>query len=343
MKTSDIRKTSSRPRLDNKTITKALGNYSFILIFLAILATYLIINGGATTWNGVMNILRHSAVVGIIAFGMGIVIITGGIDLSVGSMMALVGGLSVNAYNNTNSIPLTLLCALGAGLLCGLINGVLIGRVKMPAFIVTLSTMMIYRSLAQYYLRSVVGESIYSMNSTLSSYNDFFMFGNQKIMTVPMSGIMLVIIMIFFVFISTCTKYGKSVFAVGSNVKAAKLAGISVERVHISVYAITGLLCGFSAFLWMAMQGSIDPATAGQSYEMYAIAAVVIGGISMSGGKGKLMGIMFGAMSYTIIDKIIASTGFDALINNTIKGCILLIAVFIQIVIPMLRGRAKKD
>jgi len=92
-----------------------------------------------------------------------------------------------------------------------------------------------------------------------------------------------------------------------------------------------------SAFMWLAMNGSVDPATIGKSNEMYAIAAVVIGGISMAGGKGKLLGALFGAMSYTIIDKIISSLGLDALINDTIKGSILLVAVFVQIVIPEIR------
>ena len=111
----------------------------------------------------------------------------------------------------------------------------------------------------------------------------------------------------------------------------------------MAVYTITGLLCGVSTFMWLAMNGSVDPATIGKSNEMYAIAAVVIGGISMSGGKGKLLGVLFGAMSYTIIDKIIASMGLDALINDTIKGSILLLAVFIQIAIPAIRAKLSKS
>jgi len=107
----------------------------------------------------------------------------------------------------------------------------------------------------------------------------------------------------------------------------------------VLVFAISGVLCAIGAFLWLSMNGSLDPATIGKSYEMYAIAAVVIGGISMSGGKGKLLGVLFGAMSYTIIDKIIASLGFDALINDTIKGSILLVAVLAQIVVPAIRQK----
>ena len=131
-------------------------------------------------------------------------------------------------------------------------------------------------------------------------------------------------------------------YAIGSNEKAAHLAGINVTLTRVMVYVITGILAGIAAFLWLAMNGSVDPATIGKSYEMYAIAAVVIGGISMSGGKGKLLGVLFGAMSYNIIDKIIASLGFDALINDTIKGSILLVAVLVQMVVPMLRGRFRK-
>lgn len=326
-----------------QSITRVLGNYSFILIFFAILAVYLIINAGATTWSGVMNILRHSTVVGIIAFGMGLAIITGGIDLSVGSMLSLIGGFSVVVFNATNSPVLTLVFALLAGLVLGSINGLLIGRIKMPPFIVTLATMMIFRSIAQYYLRSVERKSIFNMDGTLSSYDAFYSFGQSKLFDlIPTVGIILIVVTAIMVFLSTSTKYGRTVYAVGSNERAAMLAGISVEWVRTSVYMITGVLCGLAAFIWLAMNGAVDPATLGRSNEMYAIAAVVIGGISMSGGKGKLLGVLFGAMSYNIIDKIIAAMRFDALINDTIKGAILLVAVLIQIIIPSLRRRLKK-
>lgn len=322
-------------------ITKTIGNNSFIIIFLVIFAGYLIINSGATTWSGVMNILRHSTVVGILAFGMGLVIITGGIDLSVGSMLALTGGISVVVFNETNSILLTLVCALGVGTVLGLINGLFVGVAKIPAFIVTLSTMLIYRSIAQYYLRTL-GQSIYNMNGGLSSYDAIYGFGQAKLLTIPVVGIVLILVTAVMVYISTMTKFGKTVFAVGSNEKAAQLAGVNVNRTRVMVFVITGLLCGLAAFLQLGMNGSVDPATLGKSNEMYAIAAVVIGGISMSGGKGRLLGVLFGALSYTVIDKIIASVSIDALINDTIKGSILLIAVLAQIVVPAIRERMRK-
>ena len=328
---------------NNRSITKILGNYSFVLIFACILIAYLIINAGATTLNGVMNILRHSAVVGIMAFGMGLVIITGGIDLSVGSMLSLIGGIGVVVFNSMNSIILTLLAVLAVGALLGFFNGILIGKVKMPPFIVTLATMLIYRSVAQYYLRTL-RLSIYNMEGTLSSYDPFYKFGQYKVVgLIPMAGIILILVTVVMVFMSTNTKFGRSIYAIGSNERAARLAGINVEWTQVAVYTITGLLCGVSTFMWLAMNGSVDPATIGRSNEMYAIAAVVIGGISMSGGKGKLLGVLFGAMSYTIIDKIISSLGLDALINDTIKGSILLLAVFIQIAIPAIRAKLSRS
>ena len=334
--------TNKKTLLNKKgQLSGLIGGYSFILIFAAIFIGYLIINQGATTWSGVMNILRHSAVVGIIAFGMGLVIITGGIDLSVGSMLALIGGMSVVVFNATNSVILSLLFSLALGGVCGMINGMLIGKMKMPPFIVTLATMLIYRSIAQYYLRTT-GSSIYNMNGTLSSYDAFYGFGQAKLATIPVVGLVFLVVCALMVFMSTSTKFGKTVYALGSNEKAARLAGINVEWTSVLVYVITGLLTGLGAFLWMAMNGSVDPATLGKSNEMYAIAAVVIGGISMSGGKGKILGIAFGAMSYTIIDKIIASLGFDALINDTIKGTILLLAVMVQIFVPMIRQNIRK-
>lgn len=335
-----MNETINKPKT-KRSIGKILGNYSFVIIFLVILAVFLIINGGATNWNGIMNILRHSVVVGILAFGMGLVIITGGIDLSVGSMLALIGGLTVVVFNATNNLLLTLLCAVGVGGVLGAINGVFVGIAKIPAFIVTLSTMLIFRSIAQFYLRTM-SQSIYNMDGSLSSYDAIYGFGQAKFLGVPVVGIILILITIAMVYISTMTKFGKTVYAVGSNEKAAQLAGINVNRTRVMVFLITGLLAGVASFLLLSMNGSVDPATIGKSYEMYAIAAVVIGGISMSGGKGRLLGVLFGAMSYTVIDKIIAALDIDALINDTIKGSILLIAVLIQVLVPAIRKKIRK-
>jgi len=346
-KTAPDSKVLSLPVKRNKnSLTKSLGSYSFVFIFLFIFAAFLVSNSSALTVSGAFNILRHSVVVGIIALGMGLVIITGGIDLSVGSMLAIISGLSVDVFNATNSAFLTLLFALFVGLACGFLNGILVGKVKMPAFIATLGTMMIYRSLAQYYLRATAGvsrRSIFNMDGTLSAYQNFYGFGQSKLFSViPVVGLVFIAVVIVMVFISTSTKFGKRVYAIGSNERGAQLAGVNVARTRVQVFVISGLLCGLASFLGLAMQGSVDPATIGKSNEMYAIAAVVIGGIAMSGGKGKLLGVLFGTLSYTSIDKIIAALKLDALINDTIKGSILLVAVLVQLMIPLLRVKIKE-
>lgn len=330
------------------SIGSLISQYSYIIVFAVIFIIYAITSQGGLTWSGVMNIFRHSTVIGIIGIGMGLVCLTGEIDLSVGSMLAMVSGFSVMVFNMTNNIILTLLFAIVFGGVLGLLNGVLVGAVKMPAFIVTLATMLIFRSFTQYLCQHVDkeliggGSSVYKMSTDLSTYQSFYQFGNGKIATVPIVGLILVAITVLFVFISTSTKYGKQVYAIGSNEKAASLAGINVPRIKVSVFVITGIMVGIGSFLWIAMNGSADPATTGTSYEMYAIAAVVLGGIAMSGGKGKILGVFFGALSYTVIDKIIVALKMDSLINDTIKGIILIIVILIQVAGPQIKEKLQQ-
>lgn len=336
--------TLERPKTGN-TFGRYLSEYSFVAIFLVLCLAYFC-SSSQLTWNGVMNIMRHSGVIGIMSFGMGMVIITGQIDLSIGSMLALVGSMSVIVFNGTGgNILVTLLFSLGFGCFCGFINGFLIGAVKMPAFIVTLATMLIFRSVSQYschvFSQNLTGgnNSLFKLLGSFQSYNGLYSFGNQKILTIPMSGIFLVLITAVIVYLMTSTKYGKKVYAIGSNERAAELAGVNVNWMRVSVYVVAGLFVGVGAFFQLAMNGSIDPATTGRSFEMYAIAAVVLGGISMSGGKGKCIGILFGAMSYTVIDKIITALSIDSLINDAVKGTILLLAILIQIVGPSIKAK----
>ena len=325
------------------TVLGYIKRYSYVLVFLVILIVYAVVSNGLTL-AAVMNVFRHSAVIGVIAVGMGMICLTGDMDLSVGSMLALVAGFSVVVFNQTDSILLTLLFAIAFGALCGLINGVLVGYVEMPAFIATLATMLIYRSLAQYacqHLPSELignGSSVYRIDSSLSSYDALYSFGNDKVAGVmPIVGVVLVLVIALFVYITTSTKFGKKVYAVGSNAKAARLVGINVPLMRTLMFTICGAMVGLAAFLWIAMNASADPATTGSSYEMYAIAAVVLGGISMTGGSGRILGVLFGGMSYTVIDKIIIALKMDSLLNDAIKGVILILVIFIQLVGPRIK------
>lgn len=329
---------------NKNSITKVLARYSYILVFIAIFIVFAITSNGLT-WSGVMNILRHSAVIGLIGIGMGVVCLIGEIDLSVGSILAFVGGFAVVIFNVTNNIFLVLLFCLLFGAVCGLLNGFLVGYMKMPAFIVTLATMLIYRSLAQYFCQNLPrdliggGSSVYRMDSALSTYQTLYGFGNGRVATIPIVGIVLVVMMVAFIYITTSTKFGKKIYAIGSNSKGAVMAGINVDLMTVLVFVTTGALVGVGAYLWIAMNGSTDPATTGNSYEMYAIASVVLGGISMSGGKGRCLGILFGAMSYTVIDKIIVALKMDSLINDAIKGVILILVILIQMAGPRIKEK----
>ena len=207
-----------------------------------------------------------------------------------------------------------------AGFICGLINGLLVGYAQMPPFIVTLGTMLIYRSLALSFVYAKLGDfstkagissGQFKLLTTFKSYDFIRMqFGSGSLnlfgFKIPYITMLFVLITILFIVITQKTKYGKSVYAVGSNEKAARLTGINVTNVKMSVFIITGVLVGVAGIMQACKMSNVNPASSGQSYEMYAIASVVLGGVAMSGGRGKLLGVLFGAMSYCTVNTIIA-------------------------------------
>lgn len=332
-----------------------IGQYSFVLIFAALFLIYFLVSGGNLKWTGVTNILRHSAIVGLLSYGMALIIITGDIDLSIGAILGCVssfGCVIANIMLNKNAstgagVLVTVLFCLVAGTLLGFLNGLLIGKVKLPAFIVTLATQLIFRSVAQYSSRILdpllKGGTSNTYRVTNGGIRDaMYGFGNGQVLkdslALPITGLIFLVIGILLIYVTTSTKYGKRLYAIGSNTKAAHMAGVNVEWTRVSVFTLAGLLCGIGSALWICQQGGVDPATTGVNNEMFGIAATVLGGIAMSGGKGKLVGVIFGAMSYTLIDKIIAALNVDSLINNSIKGLILLIAIVIQILGPQIKN-----
>lgn len=340
-----------------RVLTSCWSKYSFAFVFVIILAVYAITvnaNGNQFNFGHIASILssQNSVIVGTMAIGMALVIITGQIDLSLGSSLVLCSGVTIMTYNASGgNILLMLLAALGSGLLCGLINGVLVGFCKMPSFIVTLGTMLIYRSLTLSVVRELdpaisgSSSSQFSLISDFSSY-DFirmkFGTGGLRIgnFQIPYIFFLFIFVTVLFVFIMSHTKYGKSVYAVGSNEKAARLAGIGVSGVKVSVFVIAGLMVGIAGFIQACKIGSVTPANSGTSYEMYAIAAVVLGGVSMAGGRGKISGVFFGALSYTAIDFIIVSIpSLSPDIQNTFQGLVLIIVILIQTVSPIIKEK----
>jgi ribose transport system permease protein len=325
---SDVIITVKRAKAQDK-ILEFWERFSYAAIFIAIFITFVAVSKNLT-WSGVMLVLRQSAVIGIIGFGMALVILVGDIDLSVGSGMVLISGLSVMVYNATGGNALImLLAALGMGVVAGLFNGILVGLAKMPPFIVTLATMLIFRSMALY----ISDSKLYELDSSMPSFRTLhYGFGNSSFLTVPITGLMFLLVAAAVIYLCTSTKYGKKIYALGSNPKAARLAGINTEWLKVSLFVICGLLVGLSAFVNAAMNRSVSPATTGQTFEMFAIAGIVLGGISMAGGKGHTAGIIFGTLSFTMVSRIIDAFELSTTMNNTVKGIILIMAIALQMI-----------
>lgn len=338
------------------------SQYSFIFVLIIIMIAYsftISANGNTFKWSHIAAILgsQNTCIVGTMALGMAFVIITGQIDLSIGSALVLCTGVTIMTFNVTNSIPLMILAALASGALCGAVNGVLVGCAKMPPFVVTLGTMLIYRSLTLLVVRSIdpaisgSSSSQFAMISDNSNYEFLRMkFGTGKLalgsFSIPYITFVFVLMVIIFVIIANRTKYGKSVYAVGSNEKSARLAGINTTWVKVSVFILTGLMVGVASVIQACKIGNVTPASSGQSYEMYAIAAVVLAGINMAGGRGNMLGVIFGALSYTTINFIIVSIpALSVDIQDTFQGLVLIIVILIQTIGPVIKEsiqRAKK-
>lgn len=339
-----------------KTVSGIWSKYSYIFVFVIILLAYVITivaNGNAFNFKHISSILssQKTVIVGTMAIGMAMIIITGQIDLSLGSSLVLCTGVTIMSYNATGgNVFVMILAALGSGLLCGLINGVLVGYAKMPPFIVTLGTMLIYRSLTLSVVRDIdpaltgSSSSQFSMISDMASYDFIRMkFGTGSLrfgsFAIPYIFFLFIAITIFFIFVMSNTKYGKKIYAVGSNEKTARLTGINVDWIKVSVFAVTGLLVGVASFVQASKIGNVTPASSGTSYEMYAIAAVVLGGVNMAGGRGKILGVFFGALSYATVDSIIANTPLSPDIRNAFQGLVLIVVILIQTAGPVIKEK----
>jgi ribose transport system permease protein len=281
-----------------------------------------------------INILRNNASIGIISLGMTLVIITGGIDLAVGSTLVAVGAIvmlmiDTGSAGILTSIGITgpvayaiaILVGAAAGFLLGELTGLLVTKGKLPPFIATLGTMAILRSVTQYLMTGrtprVPVEFTQIANLTI---------GGQYLMQIIYWLVLAVIVW----FISKKTVFGRQVIAVGSNPRAALLSGVNVQAVKRRVYVLLGVLVSFAAVLQVARIGSMDYANAGSGYEMDAISAVVVGGTSMAGGRGTIIGTVFGALIIGVMNNLLNIMGVPPLLREAFKGAIVIGAVLLQ-------------
>jgi len=300
-------------------------NHNYLLSLMLMLLIGRIASDQFLTVASLMNLMRSSVFIGIIALGMALVIISKHIDLSVGSTLGLCAAVGVVVFNNTFSIGLTIAACAGLGLALGLFNGVFVGYARVAAFIVTLATMVGYRSLTIQFGQG--GPLIVDNDSYYSVLRGI---GYGRIGQLHYLVLVFILLTLTVWFVMTKTKFGRYVYAVGSNEKAARLTGINVALIKTSVFGITGLLTGIAAFLYITRFGSVDVATAGRMFELDVIAAVAIGGISMAGGRGFIQGAFFGAVVLYAIDAILSAFLVPAFVNDLIKGILILGAVLLQ-------------
>ena len=284
-----------------------------------------------TNW---LNILRNNAPVGIIALGMTFVIISGGIDLSVGSTLVAVGAMVMMVVDGSatgllsgmgiTGVPayiIAIAVGLVFGALLGWLNGVLIAHGKLPPFIATLGTMQIFRSVTQHL----------TQHANPSVPKGFLQIANLKIGSFYIMPILywLAIAALLYV-VSKRTTFGRHVFAVGSNIRTARLSGINVNKVKRRIYMLTGMLVAIAAIIQVSRIGSMDYASAGSGYEMDAIAAVIVGGTSMSGGKGSIVGTVLGMLIIGVMNNLLTLFGVPPFLREACKGVIVIVAVLLQ-------------
>lgn len=275
--------------------------------------------------GNLLNILKQVSYSGIIGLGMAFVIIAGGIDLSVGSMTAFIGAIAILVVNRLGggvwAIVGAWTCAVALGALCGLFNGFLVTKGRIAPFIVTLGTMVIFRSMTLY----IGNAGQFVSQSPL--YGDM---GMSSVLGVPTA------IWIFFGLAAALsvvlnrTRYGRYVCAVGCNEKVAKYAAINVDFTRLMTYVITGVMTGVTGLLLSSRMNSINSSNTAVNFEMDAIAAVVIGGTPMTGGRGTVWGVVIGAVILGMINNMLNMLSVSAYLQGTVKGLVIIAAVFVQ-------------
>ncbi|WP_084405146.1 ABC transporter permease [Aliagarivorans taiwanensis] len=302
-----------------------IGNYAPLIALIILVVISALASEHFLMPRNITNVLRQVSYTGIIALGMTFVIIAGGIDLSVGSGLALVGVLVIMLLNYLGDGWLAVSVAIGAaaalGAMSGAINGALTTKGKIAPFVATLATMSIFRSLTLYI--SDAGEMV-SQNSVYSKV------GTGYFLDLPVPVWLFLGLAALGHMLLRHTAFGRHVCAVGSNPKVASYSAINVQRIIFSTFVILGVTVGLSAVMLSSRLNSVSPGDAGMFYELDAIAAVVIGGTSLNGGKGTIWGTVIGAVILGIINNMLNLMGVSPYLQGTVKGLVILIAVLMQ-------------
>lgn len=294
---------------------------TILLAFILVIIAFSIVTPHFLSMDNFLNIGIYSAVTGITAASTTLALVAGCIDISVGATMALTGMVVSILLKDGLSVYFSIFIALALGIACGAFNGLAVSKGKINPMITTLATMSIYRGIA-----FLLNDGI----SIVVTNEQFKWLGRGYIGFMPFLVLVMLLCYLITWYVAKYTAFGRKVYATGSNARASFLSGINTDRVVFTVYLLNGTLAGISGLLMSAQTGAGLP-QAGSGYEMTIISACILGGTSLSGGKGSLWGSLIGVLMLTTISNGLTMLGIQTFWQQIIKGCILLAAVFIDV------------
>ena len=316
-------------------VKKITGSREALLaiILIILFSAITVVSPSFLTPKSLMDMLKNNAVTMVMALGMLCVMLIGGIDISIMSTLAL-SGMSIGMllkYEHISNTFLAFVIAMAIGTACGFLVGMVISRADVPPIIATMGFMYVFRAMG--YLVSNGGE--WAGAAALGSFKNF---ATTKVLGINAVIWVIIVCYVIFFFFMKWTRTGRKIYAVGSNPSAAEVSGINVKNIKLMVYMIMGFLAGLGGALQVSIYASAMPDMQ-QGGEMDVIAACVIGGVSMSGGRGTVIGALLGSLVLATIAKALPLVGFDALWQNTIKGIMILVVVVVNVILQRVADR----
>lgn len=301
----------------------AWNDYSVMFVFIVIILLCSIVEKKFFTWNNLTAIFRSCSALGIIALGMTYIIISGGIDLSVGSTFACCGAVLLTIQGAGVPLPIAILGSCVFGIFIGFFNGFFIAKFALPPFIVTLATQTLLRSVVKYITN---GTTVMGLQEPV-----FMSIGNGSLFGgIPIAFVIFLIVALIMHVVLSKTKFGTYVYALGGNETTARYTGIQVDKIKILNYMIIGLMVAIASTVEVSRMASVAPTSSGLNYETEAIIAAVVGGTAFTGGKGKIPGTVIGAIILYIIFNMLVHLNVSTFLNGAVKGSVILIAVLLQ-------------
>lgn len=305
---------------NKKNLGKFMREFGLVIVIAVIFIIMACVKPIFFSGSNIMNVLRQVSINGILSIGMTCIILTGGIDLSVGSLVAVTSVLCGSMLLNDGNVILACIVGVAAAVMFGVMNGYLVAYAGFQPFIATLGATTIGRGFAM----------VYSDGKPYTIDNPAFLeIGQGSVLGIPIPIIILVIVCIIGIIMLQCTTFGRYIFAIGGNKHAAKLSGVKTRRVEMMVYVISGLCCGIVGLILSARISSGQPKAA-EGFELDAIAATAIGGTSMSGGIGGIRGTIFGFIIIGLISNCLNLINVNSFWQQIVKGFIILLAVFLD-------------